>query len=43
MHVAGSVRAIPVALERRVLSLVGDVMGLLDLDELCAGLLRALR
>ena len=26
-----------------MLSLVGDVMGLLDLDELCAGLLRALR
>ncbi|HEY1478887.1 MAG TPA: helix-turn-helix transcriptional regulator [Gaiellales bacterium] len=34
---------IPVALERRVLSMVGEVMGLLDLEELCGGLLRALR
>jgi DNA-binding CsgD family transcriptional regulator len=37
------VGVIPVAPERRVLALVGEVMGLLDLDELCSGLLRALR
>ena len=34
---------IPAALERRALALVGEVMGLLDVDELCAGLLRSLR
>lgn len=34
---------IPAALERRTLALVGEVIGLLDLEELCAGLLRALR
>jgi DNA-binding CsgD family transcriptional regulator len=34
---------IPAALERRALALVGEVMGLLDVDELCGGLLRSLR
>jgi DNA-binding CsgD family transcriptional regulator len=34
---------IPAALERRALTLVGEVIGLLDVQELCAGLLRALR
>jgi DNA-binding CsgD family transcriptional regulator len=34
---------IPAALERRALTLVGEVIGLLDVHELCAGLLRALR
>jgi DNA-binding CsgD family transcriptional regulator len=33
----------PTALERRALAVVGEVMGLLDLEELCHGLLRALR
>ena len=33
----------PAALERRALALIGDVIGLLDLEELCHGLLRALR
>lgn len=36
-------RAIPAAPQSRALALVGEVMGLLDLEELCAGLLRALR
>ncbi|MGA2453489.1 MAG: helix-turn-helix transcriptional regulator [Solirubrobacteraceae bacterium] len=40
---AATVCAIPAALERRTLALVGEVMGLLDLQELCVGLLRALR
>jgi DNA-binding CsgD family transcriptional regulator len=40
---AASVCAIPAALERRTLALIGEVMGLLDLEELCDGLLRALR
>lgn len=35
--------AIPVALERRALTVVGDVIGLLDLEEFCDGLLRVLR
>ena len=30
-------------MERRTLALIGDVIGLLDLEELCHGLLRALR
>jgi DNA-binding CsgD family transcriptional regulator len=30
-------------LERRALALIGEVIGLLDLEELCAGLVRALR
>lgn len=33
----------PATLERRALTLVGEVIGLLDLEELCHGLLRALR
>src|SRR5579875_1240970 len=33
----------PTSLEKRVLSLVGEVLGLLDLDEFCQGLLVALR
>jgi DNA-binding CsgD family transcriptional regulator len=33
----------PALLERRALALVGEVMGLLDVQELCTGLLRALR
>jgi DNA-binding CsgD family transcriptional regulator len=42
---AGSVYRVgmPAVLERRALALVGEVMGLLDVEELCAGLLRALR
>jgi DNA-binding CsgD family transcriptional regulator len=32
-----------VTLEKRVLALIGEVMGLLDLDEFCFGLLHALR
>lgn len=34
---------VPAALEKRVLSLIGELMALLDLDEFCAGLLRELR
>jgi DNA-binding CsgD family transcriptional regulator len=37
------VGAVPVALEKRVLSLVGELIGLVELDEFCAGLLHALR
>ncbi len=33
----------PVSLEKRALSLVGELLGLLDLDELCHGLLHVLR
>jgi DNA-binding CsgD family transcriptional regulator len=33
----------PASQEKRVLALVGEVIGLLDLDELCDGMLRALR
>jgi DNA-binding CsgD family transcriptional regulator len=33
----------PVALERRALTIVGEVIGLLDLEEFCKGLLRVLR
>ncbi len=33
----------PVALEKRTLALIGEVIGLLDLRELCDGLLHALR
>jgi DNA-binding CsgD family transcriptional regulator len=36
-------RRIPATIERRVLALVGEVMGLLDLNEFCRGLLTALR
>jgi DNA-binding CsgD family transcriptional regulator len=36
-------RRIPLTTERRVLALIGEVMGLLDLEELCSGLLTALR
>jgi hypothetical protein len=35
--------AIPVALDTRALSLIGEVLGLLDLDELCEALLHSLR
>jgi DNA-binding CsgD family transcriptional regulator len=41
--VLGTVRTIPRTLERRALDLIGEVIGLLDLDELCHGLVRALR
>jgi DNA-binding CsgD family transcriptional regulator len=38
-----TVFAMPVTLERRALAVVGEVIGLLDLDELCHGMIRALR
>jgi DNA-binding CsgD family transcriptional regulator len=37
------VRTIAKSLDKRALSIVGDVIGLLDLQELCHGMLRALR
>jgi DNA-binding CsgD family transcriptional regulator len=37
------VKAIAKALDKRALEIVGEVIGLLDLDELCHGMLRTLR
>ena len=39
----GTVNVIAQALERRALTIVGETIGLLDLEELCHGILRALR
>lgn len=38
-----TVRAVPAGRDRRALAIVGEVMGLLDLRELCQGMLTALR
>jgi DNA-binding CsgD family transcriptional regulator len=40
---SGSVKAIARSLDKRTLEIVGEVIGLLDLQELCHGMLRALR
>jgi DNA-binding CsgD family transcriptional regulator len=39
----GTVERIAKSLEKRALEIVGEVIGLLDLEELCHGMLRALR